>query len=129
MFCFLGDDCLTQLEKNVMDVIGRDSARVRALPIPDMRIGIGPPSPAEPAVPRTSAPETSAPGTSAPGTSAPGTAAPGTWAPGSAPAISHLANFEQQIVDATIVFEDESGKLFLDQVWPTPIKTINNWPH
>ena len=116
MFCFLGDDCLTQLEKNVMDVIGRDSARVRALSVPDMRIGIGPPSPAAPAGPGTSAP--AAPGTlapAAPGTLAP--AVPGTLAPGtSAPVISQLANFEQQIMDASFVFEDQSGKFCLAQV-------------
>ena len=34
---------MDQTEKNVLDVLGRDSARIRALPTPDMRVGLPPP--------------------------------------------------------------------------------------
>lgn len=59
-----GDGVLSQTEKNVLDVIGRESARIRALPVADMQINIG----------NSSAPS---------------------------------ATFEQQVAEATFVFEDQ----------------------
>jgi len=40
----LGDGRLSQFETNVLDVIGRDSARIRALSVPDMQVSLGTPS-------------------------------------------------------------------------------------
>jgi len=41
---FKGSARLSQLENNVLDVVGRESARIQALPIPDMAIRLGPPT-------------------------------------------------------------------------------------
>jgi len=68
LYNFPGEDHLNQLEKNVLDVVGRESARVRAVQTADMQVG-----------PKTSASNAT------------------------------LPNFEQQIVDATIIFEEDTG--------------------